>query len=121
MLGTSVVQMTNGRKDVPIRHDGNLAMEYAVGSGQFDLHVLVDATPQGDLVRRLADTLVAQELRLAYDRALEITFEQYQGQVLEFLEGEAADRYGTESAWDEIRLQAASLLERVMERQGKPR
>ena len=77
--------------------------------------------PKGDLVRRLADTLGAQELRLAYDRALEIRFEEYQGQVLEFLEGESADRYGTESAWDEIRLQAASLLERVMEQQGKPR
>lgn len=87
----------------------------------FDLHVLVGATPQGDLVRRLADTLGAQELRLAYDRALEITFEEYQGQVLEFLEGESADRYGTESAWDEIRLQVASLLERVMEQQEKPR
>ena len=87
----------------------------------FDLHVLVRATPQGDLVRRLADTLGAQELRLAYDRALEITFEEYQGQALEFLEGESADRYGTESAWDEIRLQAASLLERVMEQQEKPR
>ncbi len=87
----------------------------------FDLHVLLRATPQEDLVSRLADTLGAQELRLAYDRALEITFEEYQGQVLEFLEGESADRYGTESAWDEIRLQAASLLERVMEQQEKPK
>ena len=66
-------------------------------------------------------TLGAQELSVAHDRALEITFEEYQGQVLEFLEGESADRYGTESAWDEIRLQVASLLERVMEQQEKPR
>ena len=86
----------------------------------FDLHVLVGATPKGDLVRRLADSLGTDELRVAYDRALDITFDEYRGQVLEFLERGSAARYGTEGAWDEIRLHAATLLDRVIEQQEKP-
>ena len=85
----------------------------------FDLYVLLGATPGADLVSHSSDSLEAQELRVAYDRSLEITFEEYRGQVLEFLEDELVARYGTERAWDEIRLLTASFLERVIEKKGE--
>ena len=87
----------------------------------FDLHVLVGDAPENRLVRHLADSVAIEELRTGYDRALEVTFDHYRGQVLEFLEPTFASVCGTQSAWDEIRLQAASLLERVIMRQEKPR
>ena len=35
----------------------------------------------------------------------------YVGQVVEFLDGDALERFGTEAAWDEMRLATLELFE----------
>lgn len=84
----------------------------------FDLHILVAGISEGS-VRALANVLGNEEVRVAYDRALGITFDEYRGQVLEFLEPGSAARYGSEGTWDEIRLRAAGLLERILQLKEK--
>ncbi|MEX2582138.1 MAG: nucleotidyl transferase AbiEii/AbiGii toxin family protein [Gemmatimonadota bacterium] len=80
----------------------------------FDLHALGAGAADVDLLSFLAGGLGRSRLEESYKRALEITYGEYEGQVLEFLEADARARYGSESAWDEIRLEAADLIERVM-------
>lgn len=66
----------------------------------------------------LAGGLGAGLLTTAYQRALEITFGEYEGQVIEFLEPEIRSRYHEPPVRDEMRLRVAGLIERVREVQG---
>lgn len=74
------------------------------------------SSPTEDLLEFLAGGLKKSRLDEAYERALTITFEEYEGQVVEFLAEAARSRYGTETAWDEIRLEVAALVEEVLKR-----
>ncbi len=83
----------------------------------FDLHVLMPDNLSEQLLDFLAKALPRERLQEGYDRALGISYREYEGQVFEFLAEEARSHYGTESAWDEIRLRAAGLIENVLQRQ----
>ncbi|HSW28797.1 MAG TPA: nucleotidyl transferase AbiEii/AbiGii toxin family protein [Longimicrobiales bacterium] len=82
----------------------------------FDLHTLAADGVEESLVTMLAARVDPTRLQDAYTRALTITFEEYEGQVLEFLADDARARHGSEEAWDELRLQAATLIEAVLKR-----
>ena len=75
--------------------------------------------PTDALLGFLAKALRRDRLEEAYARALAISYKEYEGQVFEFLDEEARPRYGTESAWDEMRLRVASLIESVLKRQDQ--
>lgn len=85
----------------------------------FDLDHLLRQGMPGTLETFLAEGLSAHHLAIAHDRALEITYEEYEGQVLEFLEPEVRSEYGRPAAWDEMCLRVADLIEHVREVQGK--
>lgn len=85
----------------------------------FDLHVLVSNDPTAELLEFLARTLPHARLREAYNRALAVSYGEYEGQVFEFLGDEARAQHGTDRAWDEIRLRAAALIEAVIMKQGQ--
>lgn len=80
----------------------------------FDLHMLVPRAASEELVGSLAKELPTNTLKEAHARALGITYEEYVGQVIEFLGEEARVTYGKENAWDEMRLHVAGLIEGVM-------
>lgn len=85
----------------------------------FDLCVLVPGTPDSVLVDFLADNLPVDRLDVAHDRALGISFDEYRGQVIEFLEDAERVRQGTEGAWDDMRLRAAALIEAISDRRER--
>lgn len=85
----------------------------------FDLQVLLPGAPTEALLQYLAEALRPDRLEEAYSRALAISYREYEGQVFEFLGEQARSRYGAESAWDEIRLRVAALIENVLKRQGR--
>lgn len=85
----------------------------------FDLdHLLRPGVPAG-LEAFLAEGLGARLLETAHDRALEITYGEYEGQVLEFLEPEIRSEYDRPPVWDEMRLRTADLIERVRAARGE--
>ena len=84
----------------------------------FDLHILLPNHASEGLLTFLSKGLERQKLDEAYERAFAITFEEYEGQVVEFLEEDARSRFGTEAAWDELRLEVATLVEAVRKRKG---
>ncbi len=77
----------------------------------FDLHVLGLTEPGGELVTHVGQHVEPGTLDLAAQRTYEITFEEFEGQVVEFLAEEARVTYGTREAWDEVRLRVASAIE----------
>jgi len=83
----------------------------------FDLDVLVRDRATDELIAFLARTLPRRRLEEGYERALGISYGEYEGQVFEFLAEEARLHYGTQSTWDEIRLRTAALIEKVLKRQ----
>ena len=83
----------------------------------FDLYVLVPNDLTEELLEFLAKALPRERLDEGYNRALGIKYREYEGQVFEFLAEEARSDYGAESAWDEIRLRVAALIENVLKRQ----
>jgi hypothetical protein len=80
----------------------------------FDLYLLVPHESPDELIRYLAQELPTGTLREAHARALGITHEQYVGQVIEFLADRVRATHGNETAWDEMRLHAAGLIESVL-------
>lgn len=80
----------------------------------FDLYLLVPDAPPEDLVRHLAKELPGDTLKEAHARAFAITYEEYAGQVIEFLGEEARAAHGNTGAWDDMRLHTAALIESVM-------
>ena len=85
----------------------------------FDLHVLVPDSIQDKLVDFLAKHLAPSKLKEAHARTLAVTYAEYEGQVFEFLGEEARSRLGSESAWDEMRLKASDLVEKVLKAQER--
>jgi len=84
----------------------------------FDLCVLVPGAPAGPLLDFLAETVPSDHLEEARARALAISYDEYRGQVIEFLEESERTSQGTEGAWDEMRLRAAVLIEATLARLG---
>lgn len=87
----------------------------------FDLRVLV---PPGEctdtnLVSFLADGLTPDQVARAYDRTFDLSYPEFEGQVVEFLDDEGKARYGRPEAWTELKLHAGYLIEQVWERQRK--
>ena len=80
----------------------------------FDVFVLVRGTPESELLEFLAGNLSVELLEAAYDRALGINYDEYRGQVIEFLEEPQLALRGTEDAWDEMRLHVAALIEATL-------
>lgn len=85
----------------------------------FDLHLLLADGSGKDLLGFLAREVRRDRLKAAHGRVLDITYKEYEGQVFEFLGEEARSRFGTESAWDDMRLGAAALIEAVTMRQER--
>jgi predicted nucleotidyltransferase component of viral defense system len=85
----------------------------------FDLCVLVPGAPAGALLDSLSETVLLDHLEVAHDRALTISYDEYRGQVIEFLEESERASQATEGAWDEMRLRAATLIEAILHRQGR--
>jgi hypothetical protein len=85
----------------------------------FDLCVLVPGAPAGALLDSLSETVLLDHLEAAHDRALTISYDEYRGQVIEFLEESERASQATEGAWDEMRLRAATLIEAILHRQGR--
>ncbi len=83
----------------------------------FDLHVLVPREGDDKLISFLASSIETGKLRTAYDRALEITYSEYQGQVMEFLADDVRERYGSREVWDGLRLSAVALIETAIKNQ----
>lgn len=81
----------------------------------FDLAVVVRDEPERELVQFLAETTDSLTLDRAYDRALEISYGQYQNQVMEYVSEDVQAQYGSERKWDELRLQVVGLIDRVRE------
>lgn len=78
----------------------------------FDLSVLfahagTDPTPLSDLEPRVPGAVA---------RAWQLSYSDYRGQVVAFLEPEQADVLGTQEAWDAMQLQVVTALERLTRR-----
>jgi len=84
----------------------------------FDLRVLGLSAPGSPLVDHLAAHVDARSLQSARDRTLEISFGEYDGQVVEFLSDDVRGELGTPSAWDQIRLEVAEAIESAMDAEG---
>ena len=85
----------------------------------FDLSVLVSGVLDKALLTFLASGLSRERLDEARERACAITFDEYKGTVLEFLDDDARARYGTGDVWDDFQLQASALIEAVLTRKGE--
>jgi hypothetical protein len=59
------------------------------------------------------------QLEEAHARALTISYDEYRGQVIEFLDEADRTRQGTSAAWDDMRLRVASLIEAILTRAGR--
>lgn len=73
----------------------------------FDLHVLLLG---GEGSRELAQQVDAATRAAAVAVIETLDYEDYKGQVVEFLEPEAQAQLGTEDAWDAMRLEVIDLL-----------
>ena len=83
----------------------------------FDLHVLgLHRTPTdwSELAAQTASEILASGL----DRTLEISYSEFEGQVVEFLSDEARSRFGSPSAWEGIQLAVAQGIESVIAAQA---
>ena len=85
----------------------------------FDIHVLVPDPPPEALLGFLAKALRRGRLEEAHARALAISYNEFRGQVFEFLGEEARSKYATERMWDETRLRVTALIEGVLKRQER--
>jgi len=85
----------------------------------FDLSMLVPAAPAAPLLEFLAQTASTDQLEEAHARALTISYDEYRGQVLEFLDEPHRALQSTEAAWDDMRLRVAALIEAILARAGR--
>ena len=75
----------------------------------FDLSVLFARV--GDA--RAALLTAKEDLAAAVTRALELSFDDYAGQVVPYLEPAHVDAFGTRAAWDALQLHVVETLERA--------
>lgn len=80
----------------------------------FDLSVLVGAAYDEELLRFIAAGLSTERLNEALDRTYTITFDEYEGRVLEFLSDEDRRRYGSEDNWTDFQLECTELIEAAL-------
>lgn len=85
----------------------------------FDLSVLVPGSPSALLLDFLAHTVPTGHLEEAHARALIISYDEYRGQVIEFLDESDRAARGTGAAWDDMRLRVAALIEAIRARAGR--
>lgn len=85
----------------------------------FDLRVLVPPEDRDDphLISFLAGGLTADQMGRAYDRTFELSYPEFEGQVVEFLDEEGKERFGRPEAWADLQLHTGYLLEQVEKRQ----
>ena len=81
----------------------------------FDLRVLTANESRPQMAVTMASLIDEDKLRRAYDRALDLSFSEFQGQVAEFLEEETRGEMGTADSWDEARLMAADFIDAILE------
>jgi hypothetical protein len=81
----------------------------------FDLQVLGFTKPGSPMVEHIVEHVELGDLEAALDRTLEISFGEYDGQVVEFLSDDVRGELRTESAWDGIRLEVAQAIESAIE------
>jgi len=119
--GLAALEVRHYVRDVAVRQKADVlgGRREVQARDVFDLQALVPDDPTEELLEFLAKELPRKRLEEGYDRALGITYREYEGQVLEFLAEEARSHYGTERAWDEMRLRVATLIETVLKRQGR--
>ncbi len=86
----------------------------------FDLRVLVGDVVEERLTSSLAALLRREVLERARDRAFDLSFHEFEGQVAEFLDEGARAEMGTTQAWDLARLTTASLINQILGRQDEP-
>lgn len=110
------------RRDAAVRQkiDALAGRREAQARDVFDLSILAKGTLDEALLTFLASGLSDERLDGALKRVFTITFDEYEGRVLEFLDDDARGRFGTEDAWADVQLQAATLIEAALTRQGKP-
>jgi Nucleotidyl transferase AbiEii toxin, Type IV TA system len=83
----------------------------------FDLGVLVRGNLDDTLLTFIAAGLGRDRLEEARDRTFTITFDEYEGRVLEFLDEGERLLYGTKDRWHNFQLETAELIESAMARQ----
>ncbi|MGH7571950.1 MAG: nucleotidyl transferase AbiEii/AbiGii toxin family protein [Gemmatimonadota bacterium] len=79
----------------------------------FDLHSLTAGQRDQIVASRLRDSIPPEDLFEAHRRTLEIPYEEYRGQVLEFLEMEERSQFEGEAVWDDLRLDVAEFIEDI--------
>ena len=62
---------------------------------------------------RLRTVLRDDQLDEAMSHAYQLTYEGFQGQVLEFLDDEDVSRFDSAEEWDEIRLETIDFIEKI--------
>ena len=77
----------------------------------FDLNVLAPGGKAPEAVRFLACGVEDDILQRAHDRALAISYDEYRGQVIEFLPESVRADHELNTVWDEMRLSATTLIE----------
>jgi hypothetical protein len=84
----------------------------------FDIHMLLAAQDSREpaLLDFLAENIDSRTLSLAYERALELNYREYESLVVRFLENEAREEYRSPERWDVLRLETAALIEDVQAR-----
>jgi len=74
----------------------------------FDLAILL--TGGYTLPKTKTPVIPKQQLAQAIDCLMGLTWEDYQGQVVEFLDNESRVEYGSESAWEIVQTQVLDTL-----------
>ena len=77
----------------------------------YDLNVLAPSGQAAEAVGSLAHEVDDEILQRAHDRTLEISYDEYRGQVVEFLPEGVRAEHELDMVWDEMRLTAATLIE----------
>ena len=79
----------------------------------FDISMLVRGAPETISYSRLRTMLGDEQLHEARARAYQLTYESFQGQVLEFLDEEDVSRFDSAEKWDEIRLETIEFIDKI--------
>lgn len=74
----------------------------------FDLQLLLTAAGRSTIE---LDRETRHDLPRAIERAIDVSFDEYQGQVAAFLEPEHASIHGTRQAWDQMQSDVVAALE----------
>ena len=79
----------------------------------FDIYMLLRGALETVPHARLRTVLRDDQLDEAMSHAYQLTYEGFQGQVLEFLDDEDVSRFDSAEEWDEIRLETIDFIEKI--------